>query len=86
MVGDSGSPWESLVVEQEGGDSSGDEGNVAQMTGRTIRDQDDSQRQAEEGHQRLTVKVEFFYADGRMVAPTDPGWLQLLFDTLTGIF
>ena len=59
---------------------------MAQTLGRTIWDQDDGQRREEEGHQRLTTKVAFFYADGRMVASTDPGWLQSAFDTLTGLF
>ena len=31
------------------------------------------------------VKVSFFYADYRLVASTDLGWLQLEFDTLMGI-
>ena len=33
--------WESLVKEQEGGDSSCDKGDGAQTAGRTIRDRDD---------------------------------------------
>ena len=32
------------------------------------------------------MKSEFFYADDGMVASKDPGWIQLEFDTLTGIF
>ena len=40
----------------------------------------------EEGNARLTVKAEFFYAYDGIVASTEPGWLQLAFDTLTGIF
>ena len=52
----------------------------------TIWEQDDGRHQAEEGHTRLTVKAAFFYAYDRLVASTDPGWLQLSFDTLTGIF
>ena len=39
-----------------------------------------------EGHAHLTVKLELFYADDRMVVSTDPVWLQSEFDTLTGIF
>ena len=35
---------------------------------------------------QLKVKAEFFYTDDKMVASTDPGWLQSAFDTLTGIF
>ena len=78
--------WESLVAEQEGGDSSGDKGDVVQTMGRKIQFQDDGRRQAEERHQRLTIKAELFYADNWMVAPTDSGRLQLAFDTLPGIF
>ena len=54
--------------------------------GGTIRERDDSQRQAEERHASLTVKVALFYADNGLVASTDPGWLQLAFDMLMGIF
>ena len=68
--------WLSLLLaEREGGDSSGDEGDGAQMTGRTIWDQDNGRKWAEEGHQRLMAKTTFFYADDGMVASTDPGWL-----------
>ena len=56
------------------------------MVGRTIQDRDDRRQWTEEGHQRLTVNAEFFYADDGVVASTDPGWLQLAFDLLTGIF
>ena len=78
--------WKSLVAEQEGGDSSGDEGDMEQTAGRTIWERDNVQRQAEEGYQRLKVKAELFYADYGMVASTDLGWLQSAFDTLTGLF
>ena len=79
--------WESLLVaEREGVDISGDEGDGAQTAGRTIRDQDDGRQWPEEGHQRLTVRAEFFYADDGVVESTDPEWLQLEFDMLTGIF
>ena len=82
--------WESLQVaeleEREGLERSDDKGCRAQMAGRTIRDRDDGKKWAEEGHQRLKVKVEFFYAGDGMVASTDPGWIQLAFDMLTGIF
>ena len=54
--------------------------------GRTIRGRDDNgQRQAEEGHACLNVQEAFFYVDDRMVASTEPGWLQTLVDTLKGI-
>ena len=82
--------WESLMLaeqeEQEGGEISGNEGYGAQTAGRTIRYQDDRRQWAEEGHQQLTVKAEFLYADDEMISSTDPGWLQLAFDMLTGIF
>ena len=34
----------------------------------------------------MTVKEEFFYVEDGVVASTDPGWLQLAFNMLTGIF
>ena len=52
--------WESLVAEQEGGYSSGDDRDGEQTEGRTIQGQDYGQQQAEEGHQRLTVKAHCF--------------------------
>ena len=61
-------------------------GDGSQMAGRTIWDQDNGRRRADEGHQRLNVKAALFYADDGMVAYTDPGWLQLVFDMLTGLF
>ena len=33
----------------------------------------------------MTVKAEFSSEDG-VIASTDPGWLQLVFDFLTGLF
>ena len=79
--------WESLlVVEREGGESSCDKGYRAQTEGREIRYQDNGSQWAEEGHHWLMVKVAFFYADDGMVASIDPGWLQLAFDMLTGLF
>ena len=56
------------------------------MEERTIRNRDNGGKWAEEGHQRLTVKAAFFCANYGMVASTDPGWLQLAFDMLTGLF
>ena len=78
--------WEYLVEEQEEVDSSSDKGYVEQTAGLTIRDQDDGLRQTEEGHQQLTAKAEFFYADDGMIVHTDPGWLKSAFDMLTCIF
>ena len=40
----------------------------------------------EEGHASLKFKAALFYADDSLVDSTDPGWLQLEFDTLTGLF
>ena len=65
--------WEYLVAEWEGGDSSSDEGDVAKTAGKTIWEQDDGRIWAEEGHQRLKSRAEFFYAGDGMVASTDPG-------------
>ena len=59
---------------------------MSQTAEGTIWYQDNGQQQVEEVHQRLTVKTEFFFADNRMVASTDPGWFQSEFETLTGIF
>ena len=42
--------WEYLVAEREGGDRSDEEGGVAQMTCRTIRDIYDGQLRAEDRH------------------------------------
>ena len=40
----------------------------------------------EEGRAILKVKSEFFHTENGLVASTDPGWKQLMFDTLIGIF
>ena len=32
------------------------------------------------------MKAALFYAEDGMVTSIDPGWLQLVFDTLTGMF
>ena len=74
------------MAEQEGGYISNNKGDVAQTAEGTIRERDDGRRRAEEGHQRLTVKAAFFYANDGMVASTDSGWLKSAFDTLTGLF
>ena len=63
-----------------------DNGNMAQLVRRTIWERVDSQRQAEEGHARLKVKVAFFYGGNGLVASTYPGWLQSAFYTLMGLF
>ena len=69
-----------------GGDSIDEDGDVAQTAERTIQEQDDGRRHAEEGHARLTVKAELFYVDDGLVASTYPGWLQSPFRMLTGMF
>ena len=68
--------WESLVEERKRRDSSSDEGDGAQTSGRMIQDQDNGRQRAEEKQQRLKVKTELFYAGDGMVASTDPGWIQ----------
>ena len=73
------------MAEREVGGSSGDKGDRAQTEGGTIRDRDDGKKLKEEGHQWLTVKAEFFYADDGVVASTDPGWIQSEFGFLTGL-
>ena len=55
------------MAEQEGGDSSNEEGDVAQTSERTIQYRENGQRQAEEGHQQLTEKAELLYADDGIV-------------------
>ena len=56
------------------------------MAGRKIRYRDEGKKCTEEGHQRLTFKTAFFYADNGVVDSTDPGWLQSAFYFLTGLF
>ena len=56
------------------------------MAGRTIQDRDDGKQWTEEGHQCLTVNAALFYANNGVVASTDPGWLQLEFYLMTGLF
>ena len=52
----------------------------------TIQEQDDGQWRVEVVHACMMVKLELLYADKKMVASTDPVWIQLVFDKLTGIF
>ena len=59
------------------------ENKAAQLSRRTIRARNDGRRRTEEG---LKVQELFFYAEYGMVDSTDPGWLQTMFDTLTGLF
>ena len=76
--------WESFVAEIAGGDSSKDEAEHPE--GRTIRASNNGKWRTEEGHTRLKVKELFLYADKRMVASTNLGWIQTAFDILTGLF
>ena len=78
--------WESLMAEQEGEYSRGNNGDREKTAGRMIWDRDDGRQRAEERHKRLTVKAAFFYADYGMVESTDLGWIQSAFDTLKGMF
>ena len=48
------------MAEWAEGDSSDDNGDIAQMAGRKIRERDDSWRKADEGHARMMVKLESF--------------------------
>ena len=75
-----------MVAEQGGEDRRDDDRDAVQIAGMKIWEQDDSRRRMEEGHARLTVKASFFYAYNGMYASTDPGWIQLVFDTLSGLF
>ena len=74
------------MAERSGGDSIKDNNDAAQPLGRTIWASDDGRQWTEEGNTRLKVKATFLYADNRMVASTNPGWLQTTFDTLTRLF
>ena len=78
--------WEYLVVEQEGEIAVVMKYTWHKRRGGQSGDRYNSQRREEEGHQRLTVKSAFLYANYWMVASTDPGWLQQVFETLTGLF
>ena len=78
--------WEYLVAEREEGDRSNEKGDVAQTMGRTIQDLDNGRRRDEEGHQGLMAKSGLLHSENGMVAPTDPGWLQLSFEMLMGVF
>ena len=69
-----------------GGDTIDDNRDAEQTAGRTIQDLDNGRQRDEEGNQRLTVKAELFYTNNGMVAYTDPDWLQLEFDMMTGLF
>ena len=64
--------WELLVERETWEDRSDDREAGQTTTGRTIRGSDDRIRQAEEGNARFKVQAAFFYADGGMVASTDP--------------
>ena len=78
--------WDSLVAGSMGRDNSNDDEAGQPTEGRTIRGKEDGRRRAEEGHALLKVQIAFFNAGGRMLASTDPVWLQTAFDMPTGIF
>ena len=48
-----------------------------------VRGCDGGRRQAEEG---IKAQEAILYADNMMVASTNLGWIQTVFDTLTGLF
>ena len=59
---------------------------MLQPEGGGIWERGNGRRRAEEGHARLKVKTVFFNADEVLLASTNPGWTQSMFDILTGIF
>ena len=62
------------VIKSGWGGSSSNNG-AAQPVDRTIQASNYERRRTEEVHMRLKLKAEFFYADNRMVASTNPGCL-----------
>ena len=67
-------------------DSSNNDKKEAQPAGKTIRSIYNGRRRSELRHVWLKVKAEIFYTDDTLVASTNPGWLQSVFDTLMVIF
>ena len=72
------------MAERAEGDSIKDD--VAQPAVRTIRTSNNIRRQMEEEHTQLKVKEAFLYADNGILASTNLGWIQTMFDILTGLF
>ena len=74
--------WEYLMEEgTDRGDRSCDEATHPER--RAIRVCGDGQRRTEEG---LNIWEAILYEDDGMLDSTNPGWLQTIFDTLTGLF
>ena len=70
-----------------GGDEDDRSGNKAAHPERwTRRACKDSQWKIEEGHTRLKVQESFLYAENWILFSTYPGWLQTVFEILTGLF
>ena len=70
-----------------GGDENDRSGNKAAHPERwTRRACKDSQWKIEEGHTRLKVQESFLYAENWILFSTYPGWLQTVFEILTGLF
>ena len=51
-----------------------------------IRDRDDGRSKTHKGHRGMNVEESFFYADDGVVASTNPGRPQSMFDTLNLFF
>ena len=49
----------------------------------TIRACNNGRRRMEEG---MKAQEAILYSDNRMLASTNPGWIQTAFDTMTGLF
>ena len=78
--------WESLVEERDGGGGIDDDEDAEKAVWGAIRERYNGRPLAQEGHETLTGNASFFYTDDRMLASTDLGWLQSVFDTLKGLF
>ena len=52
----------------------------------TIRASNNGKWRTEEGYTQLKVKAAFFYAENKMVASTNTGWIQTAFDMIMGLF
>ena len=59
---------------------------AAQPASTMIRARDYRKWNTQEGHRGLKVEGVFFYVDYRMLASTNPGCPQTMFDTLNWIF
>ena len=78
--------WESLVAGATGWVNS-DEDEAGQTTeGRTIRGRGDGKSRVEEVQALLKVQAEFLNSEDRMLASTNPVWIQTTFEILLGLF